>query len=220
MDVPSTRIYLRPIGSPLTLGMAGLFIASVVQTGLDLGWVPKQETIYIGLILATVPSTLQLVASVFSYLGRDGATGAAIGVLSTTWLALGLIHIVSGRSGANSSLGLLLLCTGAVLALSSLAVGKAKPLPGLVFATAALRFGLAGIYEFSGVSAWQTAAGIAGLVIAAMAGYCVIAFELEGQQRRPVLPTLRRGRGAVAIHDGPAAPMDGVVREAGVRQTT
>jgi uncharacterized protein len=88
-----------------------------------------------------------------------------------------------------------------------------------VFATAALRFGLAGIYEFSGVSAWQTAAGIAGLVIAAMAGYCVIAFELEGQQLRPVLPTLRRGRGAVAIHDGAAAPMDGVVREAGVRQT-
>jgi hypothetical protein len=55
----------------------------------------QQATIYIGLILATVPFILQLVASVFSYLGRDGATGAAIGVLSTTWLALGLIHIVS-----------------------------------------------------------------------------------------------------------------------------
>jgi hypothetical protein len=29
-----TRIFLRPIGSPLTIGMSGLAIASLVQSGL------------------------------------------------------------------------------------------------------------------------------------------------------------------------------------------
>jgi hypothetical protein len=41
-----------------------------------------------------------------------------------------------------------------------------------------------------------------GLVVVALATYCVLAFELEGQERRPVLPTFRRARGAVALGDG------------------
>jgi hypothetical protein len=33
------RIVLRPIGLPLAIGMSGLAIASLVESGMDLGWV-------------------------------------------------------------------------------------------------------------------------------------------------------------------------------------
>jgi uncharacterized protein len=220
VDAPAPRIFLRPIGSPLTIAMSGLAIASLVESGLSLKWVPSAETTQAGLILIAVPFVLQMLATVFAYLARDGAGGAAIGVLSTTWLALGLSHLSAQPGRAVAVLGLLLVAAAGVLALSATAISVGKPLPGAAFLLAALRFGLAGVYELSGVSIWQDVAGIVGLVVCGMAAYCVLAFELEGQQRRPVLPTLRRGRAELALSAGAAAQLDGVAHEAGVRQTT
>jgi succinate-acetate transporter protein len=220
MDAPAPRIFLRPIGSPLTIGMSGLAIASLVQSGLDLKWVPSGEALQAGLILIAVPFVLQLLASVFSYLARDGAGGAAIGVLATSWLALGLVHVTAGTGQTVAVLGLMLLAAGGVLALSSVAVGVGKPLVSAVFMLAALRLGCAGVYELSGTSFWQRIAGVVGLVVCAAAAYCVLAFELEGQQRRPVLPTLRRGRAELGWSGAGGGQTDGVAREAGVRQTT
>jgi hypothetical protein len=48
----------------------------------------------------------------------------------------------------------------------------------------------------------------------------VLAFELEGQQRRPVLPTFRRGRGRAAMVGAADAALDDYLHDAGVRQTT
>lgn len=214
------RIVLRPIGSPLTIGMSGLAIASLVESGLDLRWVPRSQSVQVGVILLAVPFVLQLLASIFSYLARDGSAGAATGVLATTWLALGLLHISSGSGRPLSSVGLLLSSSGGVLVLSAVVVSSTKPLPGAVFFLAALRFALAGVYQLSAAGAWKSIAGIAGLAVSAAAAYCVLAFELEGQQRRPVLPTLRRGRAALAASDEDATRLDGVNREAGIRQTT
>jgi len=217
---PAPRIFLRPIGSPLTLGTSGLAIASVVQSGLDLHWLALDQTHDVGLILVTVPFVLQIIACVFSYLARDGAAGAAVGVLSAGWLAMGLIQVTSVPGTRSGALGLMLLAAGAVLLASSLAVGVSKPLAGAVFMLAALRFITGGLYELGGSSFWQDAGGIIGLGVVGIAVYCVLAFELEGQLHRPVLPTFRRGRGAAAITDDPASAIAGVVSEPGVRQTT
>jgi uncharacterized protein len=200
--------------------MSGLAIASLVESGVALKWVPESETVQAGLILIAVPFVLQLLASILSYLARDGAAGAATGVLSSTWLALGLSHVTAGTGRPIAVMGLLMLATAGVLALSAVAISVGKPLPGTVFMLAALRFALSGIYELSGVSVWQSIAGVAGLVVCAGAAYCVLAFELEGQQHRTVLPTLRRGRAELAMSDGAAGQLDGVGREPGVRQTT
>lgn len=205
-DALPTTVFLRPIGSPLTVGLSGLAIASLVQSGLDLGWISKLDTRQVGVVLLAVPFILQLVACVFSYLARDGAAGAAVGVLSTTWLAIGLIHITSAPGLTSGALGLLLLSAGGVLVLSATAVAVAKPLVGLVFALAAVRFALSGIYELTANGSWEDVAGVVGLVVCGLAAYSVLAFELEGQQRRPVLPTFRRTGGAF--------------HEAGVRQTS
>jgi succinate-acetate transporter protein len=219
MDHVPPRIFLRPIGSPLTIGMAGLAVASLVQSGFDLRWVTVSQATEVGLILLAVPFVLQLLASVFSYLARDGATGAAVGLLATTWGAIGLVHIVSVPGSRSGALGLLLLSAGGILACCSCAVMPAKPLPALVFLIAAVRFVLAGIYQLGGSNSWRDAAGVAGLVVLGLAAYCVLAFGLEGQRRKPVLPTFRRAPTAVAAGDGVAAQLGGVAHEAGVRQT-
>lgn len=217
---PGIRIFLRPIGSPLTIGMSGLAIASLVQSGLDLHWVDVSQSREVGLILLSGPFLLQLLACVFSYLARDGAAGAAIGTLSVSWLAMGLIHIASIPGSRSGALGLMLLAAGTVLALSAFVVMIEKPLPGTVFALAAARFFLAGIYELGGPGFWRDAAGVVGLVVLALAAYSVLAFELEGQQHRPVMPTFRRGSARAAVLGDPASQIDGVTGEPGVRRTT
>jgi succinate-acetate transporter protein len=219
-DGPSPRVFLRPIGSPLTLGMSGLAIASLVQSGFDLRWVATSQSLEVGLILLAVPFVMQGLATVLAYLARDGAAGAAMGVLATSWLAIGLVHIASVPGHRSGAVGLMLLASAWMLMLSAVAVGTAKPLPASVFAMTAARFALAGIYELGATGAWRDAAGIIGLVVVAMAGYCLLAFELEGQQHRPVLPTFRRGRGRLAVLGSPDAAVDDVLHDAGVRQTT
>lgn len=216
----SPRVFLRPIGSPLTLGMSGLAVASLVQSGLDLHWIAKSQSVKVGLILVAVPFVLQVIASVLAYMARDGAAGAALGTLATTWIAIGLVHITSMPGSRSGALGLMLLASGGVLCLSALSVSVAKPLPGLVFLIAAIRFALSGIYELGAASAWGQAAGIIGLVVCGAAAYCVLAFELEGQQHRPVLPTFRRGRARAAVLGAPELAVDDVVHDPGVRQTT
>lgn len=217
---PSARIFLRPIGSPLSLGMSGLGIASLVQSGYDLHWVAKDQSVKVGLILLAVPFVLQGIASVLAFLARDGAAGTALGVLGTSWLAIGLIHVSSHPGHRSGALGLMLLASAGMLALAAVAVSTAKPLPGSVFLIEAIRFALAGIYQLGAARAWGDAAGILGLVLFGAAAYAVLAFELEGQQRRPVLPTFRRGRGRVAVLGTADAAVADVQHDPGVRQTT
>jgi hypothetical protein len=217
-ETSHSRIFLRPLGSPLTIGMSGLAIASLVQSGLDLHWITSNQTHKVGLILISVPFLLQTIACVFSYLARDGAAGATVGVLAGSWLAQGLVHLASVPGSRSGALGLMLLAAGALLMLSAAAVGFTKPLPGAVFALAGLRFIIAGIYELGGAGSWQDVSGLIGLAVAALAGYCVLAFEMEGQHR-PVLPTFRRGKAKATRHDL-AEQVDEVFDEPGVRQTT
>ena len=216
-EIASARIFLRPVGSPLTIGMSGLTIASLVQSGLDLGWIGIGQTHTVGLILLSVPFFLQLIACLFSYLARDGATGATVGVLSASWLALGLVHLHSHPGARSGALALMLIAAGGTILLSAVAVGSNKPLPGLVFALAGSRFIVAGIYELGG-GFWQNLGGVLGLAIVALASYCVLAFELEGQLHRPLLPTFRRGT-AGARPDDLVHQLSGISREPGVRRT-
>jgi uncharacterized protein len=217
---PTARVFLRPIGSPLTLGMAGLGIASLVQSGFDLHWIARSQQVQVGIILLAVPFVLQVLASVLAYLARDGAAGAALGVTGTAWLATGLVEVSSPIGNRSGALGLMLLAAAGMLALSSVALSMAKPLPAAVFLIVAVRFALAGIYELGASGTWRDVAGLAGLLVVGGAAYCVLAFELEGQHRRPVLPTFRRGRGRAAVLGPADVAVDDVVHDAGVRQTT
>jgi uncharacterized protein len=215
IEVRSPVVVLRPVGAPLTIGLAGLGIASLLESGLALGWLPAGQTSQVGVVLVTVPFVLQLLACVFSYLARDGAGGAAAGVLAVTWAALGLLHLQTGTPAPQGALGLLLLGSGAAISLSATTVSRTNPLAGAIFALAGARFLLQGVYELGGASGFEHAAGILGLVIVAAVAYAAPAFELEDQRQGPVLPTMRRepvhGYGE---HD---RRLQGLSREPGVR---
>ncbi len=219
-DAPVPRVSLRPVGSPLSIGMAGLGIASLIQSGYDLHWIAGSEALKVGLILIAVPFVMQGLATIFAYLARDGTAGYALGVLAASWLAIGLVHVAAPADRRSGALGLMMLASAGMLGLAAVAVMSAKPLPAAVFGVEALRFAVAGIYELGGPAFWRHFAGIAGLVVIAGAAYCALAFALEDQQRRPVLPTLRRGRGRDAVAGAPAEALDDVLHDPGVRQTT
>lgn len=76
-----------------------------MQSGLELHWLASGQTHDAGLIPVSVPFVLQLVACVLSYLARDGAAGAAAGVLSVIWLSQGMVHLGSAAGSRAARWG-------------------------------------------------------------------------------------------------------------------
>lgn len=211
------RVFLRPIGSPLVLGLSGLAVASLVESGLELRWIAASQTPYVGITALTIPFVLPLTACVLAYLARDAATGTAAGVIATTWLSLGIVQVVASPHATSGALGLMLIAAASLLALTAVSVSIVKPLPAFLFFLAAVRFALTGIYHLSSEQGFQRASGVIGLILFVLALYSVLAFELE-DQRKPLLPTFRRQGGAIAVAtDGEVA--GDLAREAGVRRT-
>jgi len=204
-------IVLRPVGSSMPLGLSGLVIASLVLSGLDLGWVPVGDGKWIGLMLLSGPVPLQLLGCVFAFPARDGAAANSMGLLAVSWISIGLVRLLSAPGATSAPLGLLLLATGTLLAGAALAQGSGKPVAGLALGLAASRFIVSALYELTHAGGWQTVSGILGLGVVATTVYFVVALQMEDAQDSPVLPTFRRGRAKLS------AGADGAAREPGVR---
>jgi succinate-acetate transporter protein len=212
-----TRIVVRPIASPIGLGLFGLGAATLVVSGLQLGWLDKTEGSKVGVILVAFPFVAQLLASIWSTLARDGVATSAMGVLALTWLATGLV-LVSSRPGQTSNaLGLLLLFSSGAMALTGLVAAMSKVALGGIFLTAALRFGLGGIHQLTGHEAWEDVAGVVGLVLCALAIYGAFAAELEDAQGETILPIGRRMKGRIALDGSLDEQMKQAPNEPGVR---
>ncbi|MCG6497771.1 GPR1/FUN34/YaaH family transporter [Kitasatospora sp. A2-31] len=213
---PPPRIFLRPLATPLPLGFLGLAVATFVLSGLQLGWVPVGQAHQVALVMVAFAFPAQLIAALYGFLCRDAAAATGMGVLAGTWLTLGLITLGSPPGATSETAGLLLLAAGLVLFVPAVATVPSKGVAGVVLFTAALRFLLTGAYQYGGGSSWKTAAGVTGAVLAAFALYAALALELEGQRRRTVLPTLRRG-GSTGAAPGTAVQDEALGREPGVR---
>src|SRR3954470_652977 len=159
---PPVRIVLRPLGSAAPLGFFGLAVASFVYAGLQLGWAPGAEGTLVGAIVLVVAVPLQAVAAIVSFAARDGATGTSMGLQAGAWAAIGVAQILSAPGLTPESFGLLLLAAGGLLVLSAVGSGMGKLVVGLAVATLGARFVLSGLYEVTGSTSWQTAAGIVG----------------------------------------------------------
>lgn len=214
---PEARIFLRPIGTPLPLGFVGLAVATAVLSSFNLGWIPTAEQHQVGLVLMAFAFPIQLVATVLLFLVRDAPTGAGVGVLSVTWLALGLL-LVTGRPGSlSATVSIFLFAAAAALIPAVLTASISKLVPAAVMAAAALRFVLTGIWERLGGTAWQHAAGWEGVVLAALALYAALAADLEGLFHRTVLPMGRHGRGRRTMRQDLRDQVPELEREPGVR---
>ena len=215
---PPATVFLRPMGSPVALGLAGLTGASLVATGMELGWVAAPERHKAALILLAFPFPLQLAASLLAFAARDGAAGTALGLLSGTWLATALVWLSSPPGAVSGALGLLLLVSATLLATTGVATLRNKMLLGLVFVVEGIRFACAAIHELGAAAGWQDAAGVIGIAVVVLAGYGVAALVLEESSNRTILPLGRREGAADAITAPFADQLAPVANEAGVRQ--
>lgn len=213
-----SRVVLRPIASPLTLAFLALAIGTFILAGLQLSWIPKAQSAEIGLALMVFVFPLQAVSSVFGFLARDSIAGTGTGLLSVSWLGIGVLTF-TGRPGHTSgALGLLLIGAATALLVPATVGAAGKPLASLVITGAALRFYLTGGYELSSASAWKYASAAEGLLLALVAVYAGLAFELEDDRGRTVVPTLRRGAAREAIAGTLADELAGLHNKAGVRK--
>jgi hypothetical protein len=214
----AARVALRPIASPLTLGFLALAVGTFILAGLQLSWISPAQSPEIGLALMVFVFPLQAVSSVFGFLARDSIAGTGTGLLSGTWLSIGVITFTSPPGHTSGALGLLLLGAATALLVPAAVGVDTKPLASLVIAGVALRFFLTAAYELSSAAGWKYAAATEGLLLALLALYAGLAFELEDSRLHTVLPTFRRGTGRKAISGSPRDELASVYREAGVRK--
>ena len=217
MPDAGTRIVLRPLATPLPLGFLALALATTMFSAVQLGWIPPDQGRVAGYtaLFATVP--LQLLSSVFGFLGRDPVAATGMGVLSGTWAIVAVTTLTSPPGAVSAGLGVLLLVAGAAMLVPAAAAVGSKVVPAAVMALAGTRFLVTGGYELTASAAWRSAAGWVGIVLALLALYAALALELEGARERTVLPLGRRGAGRAAMAgEGSLRPPE-LVREAGVR---
>lgn len=147
---------------------------------------------------------LQLLASIFGFLARDSAAATGMGILSASWLTIGLVKLNSAPTA-----------TSAALLIPAIGTAFGKLALALVLFLAATRFFFTGIYQLTANPDVQYAAGVVGLVLLGVAFYAALALELEDVRRKTVLPLLRLGAGKASVEGNMD---DQLEREAGVRE--
>ncbi len=214
----ATRIVLRPIATPFPLGFVALATASLLVAGMELGWFTSADTPMVAIVLIAFSFPLQLVASVFGFLGRDTVAATGFGVQGATWLIVGIDLLVTPAHHTSRPLGVFLLAaaTWVLICAAGSALGKLGPAAVLILTS--LRFLLTGLHELTASSVLGHAAAIVGLILVAAAAYVAGALEVENLQRRTVLPVLRRGRGIEAMEGDLAQQTRQISNEAGVRE--
>jgi succinate-acetate transporter protein len=213
-----TLVTLRPLAGPLALGFLALAGASLVVSGLQLGWVEPTEGKKVTLIVLAFTVPLQLLASILGFLARDAVAATGMGLLAGIWAAFALVTFTSRPGSTSDALGLFLLLAFAAMLAPATAAVSSKLVPALVLASAAIRFGLGGLHQLTGSERWEDVAGVWGLWLAALAVYAAYAAELEDALRRTVLPLGRRGKGEQAVQGTYAQQIAEVHKEPGVRQ--
>lgn len=214
----AVRINLRPLASPLPLGLYSFGIGMLLLAAQSAGWVPLKESSQVGLVLASFVFPLEGLAAIVAFQARDTLAATVLGLFTTSWLTIGLA-LITGQPGANSlTLGFYLLAfAAAVIALAGIAL-TGKPLLALVLSLSAARAVLDGIYELSASTSLERASGFVAAAIAGVAWYAGTAFLLEDLRQGAALPVFRRGAAKAATDEELSAQVQRASGEAGVRQ--
>lgn len=213
-----SAVVLRPIATPLTLSFLALAVGTFVVAGQELSWISVSESPEVGLAVMVFVFPLQALGSIYGFLARDSAAGTGSGLLSVSWLSIGVETFTSPPGHTSGALGLLLFGSAVTLFVPAAASASAKPMLSVVILSISVRFFLTAAFELSASSTWEHAAAGEGLLVAVLAFYAGLALELEDQKLRTVLPTFRRGPARKAIAGTPADELAEVYKEAGVRK--
>lgn len=211
-----TRVMVRPLASPLPLGLYAFAIGSVVAATEQLGAFAPEAARTVNFLLAMFVAVPQLIAAVIAFLSREAVVATLLGLVAMTW-PTNLVIALLVTDATSAPRGVLFLAVAAVLTLMGTPALQGKPLVGILVMVAAVRYAASGLYDITGAGGWETASAIAGFGIAAFAGYLGLALALEDTRHRTVLPTGRRGEAATAFNGDLATQVASVPNEAGVR---
>lgn len=212
-----TRIVLRPLASPLPLGLLALMCAGVLVALQQLGAFEPSDQKTIAYVLLGFVVPLMLVATVFSFLARDTVAGTALGLFAGAWLASGLSLLTAPPGETSKALGVFYLTLAACFAVVIAGASFGKRGPAAVIVLGVARFTLAGLYELTGTVGVEHAAAIVGLALAAAALYSALATEVEDVQGETKLPLGRRASAEEALSGPFESQLDQIEHEAGVR---
>jgi uncharacterized protein len=212
------RISVRPYGSALPLGFFSFGIGMLLLGGIGLGWIHGADTKTAGLLIALFVFPLELVAAVIAFLARDTASATALGMFSSSWLALGIADAAGTPGEKSDAIGLYLVMFGVMILALAAAAFLGKPLLGILLGIAASRSFLFGAWELGAGHHVLYAAGVIGVAIAVASVYGGLAFLLEDLQQGPVLPLGRINAARESFEGDLHAQLSRIENEAGVRQ--
>lgn len=187
-NTPPTRLVLRPVAAPAALGFLALGGASLVLSGLELGWYQPAESTVVGLVVLLFAFPTQLIASIFGFLRRDVVVATAMGLLSVTWLSTGVVKLLSTPDSLSAAHGTLLVFAGVALLVPALTATLGELVPGLVMLLAAVRFVLAGLYELTANQGVHLSAGFVGLVLVLVALYAAVTVVVREVRNNGAIP--------------------------------
>lgn len=213
-----TRITLRPISTPMPMGFIGLAAATLLVAAMNLGWVPASEGQNVAFALLAFTLPLQVSASIFGTLARDGVAGTAMAVLAGMWATMGLVLLFSPPGSTSDALGLLFLVAGIAMMWPAIGASMGKVGAALVLWFTVLRFLTSGVYQMTASHSWELITGWVGVLLCVLALYAALAMLLEGIQKKQVLPFGRRQRGRLASEGGLSEQVLDLAHEPGVRQ--
>lgn len=84
------RITLRPLGTPVAVGLAAILLGTTMLSGLQLGWLEgaaDQRTVAYVALAAAFP--LELLAATLAFLARDPLIGTGLATFSSVWSVSG-----------------------------------------------------------------------------------------------------------------------------------
>src|SRR5205085_12600943 len=120
-----TRVVLRPLGSPLPLGLLALAPAGLLLSALQVGAFSQSETTTVALLVLAFAAPLDAIAAVLCFLARDTLGGSGLGVFAGAWLASGLVLLTSPPNTTSPAFGTFLLAAScAMLVLVAAAAGN------------------------------------------------------------------------------------------------
>jgi uncharacterized protein len=215
---PQVRVVVRPYGSPVPLGFFAFGIGMFLYAALGAGWVKPADQHTVGMLLALFVFPLQIVATVFAYLARDGAAGTALGLFSTSWLAGGVLLATATPGTLDRADGFYLIAFTIVILLLAGASIAGRPLLAAFLIVSSCRSLTSAVYELGGGRGWDTVAGWFAFASFVIALYGGMAFLLEDTLGRTLLPLARTGVARTAIESGLEDQLSAVEDEAGVRR--
>ena len=215
-DVP-IRIVLRPYASSIPLASFAFATGNALYGAFLLHWIPASEMTALALVLLCFVAPLELVPSVMAFLARDTGGATAFAIFGAAWISQGLQMLLHLPERSRTA-GVFDICLAICLVMLAIVTFPGKPLLGGVLAVAVVRTSLGGAEALVGGKGLRVATGVAGMVLAALAFYCALAFLEEDVTSRISPLTFRTGAAKAAMEGRIEDQVEAITREAGVRK--